>query len=92
MNHHEKWIEISTNMSEYWFIDHIANLHNDAWWEGQGHRFDDCGKEKDEICALDGSLTFPLCIILEISDMVYSLIFKRIKLHHILSSLLRGQK
>ena len=21
-------------------IDHITNLQNDAWWEGQGHRFD----------------------------------------------------
>ena len=21
-------------------IDQIANLQNDAWWEGQGHTFD----------------------------------------------------
>ena len=48
-------------------IDHIANLPNDAWWEGRGMHLMHCGKEKDEICALD-----PPCIILGISDMVYA--------------------
>ena len=35
------------------FLDHIANLQNDAWWEGQGMHLMHCGKEKDEIGALD---------------------------------------
>ena len=30
-----------------------------------------CGKKKDEICALDRASTFPPCIILRISNMVY---------------------
>ena len=42
-------------------IDRIANLQNDAWWEGRGVHLMHCGKEKDKICALD----------LPPSDMVY---------------------
>ena len=34
-------------------IDHTANLQNDAWWEGRGLHLMHCGKEKDEIFALD---------------------------------------
>ena len=34
-------------------IDHIANLQNDAWWEGRGIHLMHCGKDKDEIYALD---------------------------------------
>ena len=26
--------------SNRFFFSHIANLQHDAWWEGQGHRFD----------------------------------------------------
>ena len=41
---------------------HIANLQNDALWEGQGCKFD----------------AFPQSIILKISDMVYAIDFETI--------------
>ena len=31
--------ECLTIIKHNWVIDHIANLQNDAWWEGQRHRF-----------------------------------------------------
>ena len=46
-------------------IDHIANPQNDVLWEGQGRKF-------DTKRATFAPLSFPQCIILEMSDMIYS--------------------
>ena len=48
-------------------IDHIANLQNDAWREGRGLHWCIVGRKRTKSVPL----TFPPCIILGISNMVY---------------------
>ena len=52
------------------YIDHIVNLQNDALWEGQGFK---CCPFRMNLRPLSSQQ----CIILETSDMVYSVIFSK---------------